>query len=65
LSFLPGLFWKTEYRFSDLGTQTNPIRFIATGGPTTTAIDSHKYVQTIRSGLTYHFNWGGPVVAKY
>jgi outer membrane immunogenic protein len=66
LSFLPGLFWKTEYRFSDLDTRTNPIRVIATGAPTGTfEVDSHKYVHTVRSELVYRFNWGGPVVAKY
>lgn len=65
LSFLPGLFWKTEYRFSDLDTQTNPIRVVATGAPTAFAVDSHKYVHTVRSELVYRFNWGGPVVAKY
>ena len=30
LGFMPGLFWKTEYRFSDLDTRTNDIRTIAT-----------------------------------
>ena len=65
LSFLPGLFWKTEYRFSDLDTRTNPIRVIATGLPTAFAVDSHKYVHTVRSELVYRFNWGSPVVAKY
>ncbi len=66
LSFLPGLFWKTEYRFSDLDTSTNPIRVIATGAPTGNfEVDSHKYVHTVRSELVYRFNWGGPVVAKY
>jgi len=66
LSFLPGLFWKTEYRFSDLDTKTNPIRVIATGAPVGNfEVDSHKYVHTVRSELVYRFNWGGPVVAKY
>ena len=65
LSFLPGLFWKTEYRFSDLDTRTNPIRVTGTGLPTAFAVDSHKYVHTVRSELVYRFNWGGAVVAKY
>lgn len=65
LSFLPGLFWKTEYRFSDLDTKANPIRVIATGAATAFSEDSHKYVHTVRSELVYRFNWGGPVVAKY
>src|ERR1700716_2724781 len=65
LNFLPGLFWKTEYRFSDLDTQTNPIRIVTTGLPGTFANDSHKFVHTVRSELVYRFNWGGPVAAKY
>jgi outer membrane immunogenic protein len=65
LSFLPGLFWKTEYRVSQFDTQTNPIRITATGLPLGVSDDSKKWVQTIRSELTYHFNWGGPVVARY
>jgi len=65
LSFLPGLFWKTEYRFSDFDTNTNPIRSTLTGLPIGTSEDSHKYVHTIRSELVYRFNWGGAVVAKY
>jgi outer membrane immunogenic protein len=65
LTFLPGLFWKTEYRFSDLGTQTNESFFIANGARVGDGFDSHKYVHTVRSELVYRFNWGGPVVAKY
>jgi len=65
LSFLPGLFWKTEYRFSDLDTRNNPIRVTATNALTGISVDSHKYVHTVRSELVYRFNWGGAVVAKY
>jgi outer membrane immunogenic protein len=65
LSFLPGLFWKTEYRFSDLDTKNNPLRFTAGNALTGASLDSHKYVHTVRSELVYRFNWGGPVVAKY
>jgi len=66
LSFLPGLFWKTEYRFSSLDTQNNPLYVTATGARAFTfSEDSTKYVHTVRSELVYRFNWGGPVVAKY
>jgi outer membrane immunogenic protein len=65
LNWLPGLYWKTEYRFSDYGRETNPIRFTATGGLTGESIDSRKYTHMVRSELVYRFNWGGPVVAKY
>jgi outer membrane immunogenic protein len=65
LSFVPGLFWKTEYRLAQFGTKTNPLRDASIGGFAFDSIDSKKWVQTIRSELTYHFNWGGPLVAKY
>jgi outer membrane immunogenic protein len=65
LSFLPGLFWKTEYRFSELDVGTNLIRVQATNALTGFEVDSKKYIHTVRSELVYRFNWGGPVVAKY
>jgi outer membrane immunogenic protein len=58
ISFLPGLFWKTEYRFSEFDVETNPIRF-TTGAPSGVSDDSKKWVHTIRSELVYRFNWGG------
>jgi outer membrane immunogenic protein len=65
LGFLPGLFWKTEYRFSEFDTQSNTIRFTPTGLPLGISVDSQKWVHTVRSELVYRFNWGGPLVAKY
>ena len=66
LSFVPGLFWKTEYRLSELDAETNPIRVTATGAPIGVSVDSQKRVHTVRSELVYRFNWGGgPVLAKY
>jgi outer membrane immunogenic protein len=65
LSFLPGLFWKTEYRVSEFKAKTNPFFFTGTNILTTDSMDSRKWVQTVRSELVYRFNWGGPVVAKY
>jgi len=65
LSFLPGLFWKTEYRFSEFDTKTNPILSTTTNLPTIYSEDSKKFVHTVRSELVYRFNWGGPLVAKY
>ena len=56
LGFMPGLFWKTEYRFADYQAQTLP-EVDAASGITVGTIDSHKYVQTIRSELVYRFNW--------
>jgi outer membrane immunogenic protein len=65
VGFLPGLFWKTEYRVSEFNTRTNP--FLLSPGALATGFseDSHKWVQTVRSELVYRFNWGGPLVAKY
>ena len=66
LNFLPGLFWKTEYRFSRMDAVTNPIYITATNLPTIYSEDSRKYVHSVRSELVYRFNWGGgAVVAKY
>jgi outer membrane immunogenic protein len=64
INFLPGLFWKTEYRFSEFDVETNPIRF-TTGVPSGVSDDSKKWVHTIRSELVYRFNWGGPVAGRY
>ena len=65
LSFLPGLFWKTEYRFSRMDAVTNPQYFTATNTLVGFSEDFRKYIHTVRSELVYRFNWGGPVVAKY
>ncbi|MPZ39617.1 MAG: porin family protein [Rhizobiales bacterium] len=65
LSFLPGLFWKTEYRFADYGKEHvqvfNAVDVLGT-------IESHKRVHTVRSELVWRFNFGGygaPVAARY
>jgi outer membrane immunogenic protein len=65
LDFLPGLFWKTEYRYSSFSAKDLPAFFTNTGVNTGAAIHSQKYVQTIRSELVWRFNWAAPVVAKY
>jgi outer membrane immunogenic protein len=65
IGWLPGLFWKTEYRFADYSSDRSAIIVTATGASTGDFIDSHKYVQTIRSELVWRFNFGGPVVARY
>lgn len=66
LRFLPGLFWKTEYRFSEFDVATNPIRDFRDGSLIGLSFDSKKFVHSVRSELVYRFNWGGGgVVAKY
>jgi outer membrane immunogenic protein len=62
LTFLPGLFWKTEYRFADYGKEN--LTFTLGGAPVPGfSVDTHKYVQTIRSELVWRFNFGGGAVA--
>jgi outer membrane immunogenic protein len=55
--WLPGLYWKTEYRFSDLGSKTN-LLFDTAGVPDGRFVDtSHKFIQTVTSSLVWRFNW--------
>jgi outer membrane immunogenic protein len=61
LGWLPGLFWRTEYRFA----QYDKDRIDIIGPSTPDSIESEKFVQTIRSELVWRFNWGGPVRAGY
>jgi outer membrane immunogenic protein len=65
LSFVPGLCWKTEYRFSRFDTRTNPSLLIPAGVPSLFNYDMKKFEQSVRSELVYRFNWGGPVAARY
>jgi outer membrane immunogenic protein len=65
LSFMPGLFWKTEDRYAqferaNVGITTFPGG-LATGNSSTELFHEHS----VRSELVYRFNWNGPVVAKY
>lgn len=66
LGFMPGLFWKTEYRFSEFDRATVASRVIATNALTGDQFDFDKYTHSVRSSLVYRFNWGGaPIAAKY
>jgi outer membrane immunogenic protein len=64
LSLLPGLFWKTEYRFANYGSERVQISLAAVP-QAGFFIESEKYVHTVRSELVWRFNFGGPVVARY
>jgi outer membrane immunogenic protein len=57
IGFLPGLFWKTEYRYSSFQAADLPHVVIATGLSNGTASHSEKFIQTIRSELVWRFNW--------
>jgi outer membrane immunogenic protein len=64
LGFLPGLFWKTEYRFSQFDMKTNSL--LVNNLPIAASVDSQKWVQTVRTELVYRFNFGSiPLTAKY
>jgi len=65
LNFLPGLFWKTEYRYSEFDRANVSINDFATGLPTGVSETQKFREHSVRSELVYRFNWGGPVVAKY
>lgn len=65
LGWAPGLTLKTEYRFSEFDTGTNAYRVVATNALTGFEVDSTKYVHTVTTSLSYKFNFGGPVIAKY
>jgi outer membrane immunogenic protein len=65
LSFLPGLFWKTEYRYSEFDRTNVSINSFITGLPTGLSETEKFREHSVRSELVYRFNWGGPLVAKY
>lgn len=56
LGWMPGLFWKTEYRAAEYDTDRNVI--LAGGAPTIFTADQQKFVQTVRSALVWRWNWG-------
>jgi outer membrane immunogenic protein len=66
VGWIPGLTWKTEYRFSEFDRRDNAEFVTATGVLTGNVSRDRMFTQTITSTLSYRFNWGGtPVVAKY
>jgi outer membrane immunogenic protein len=58
IGFLPGLFWKTEYRYSTFRADDLSHLTLATGVTNGFASNSTKFIQTIRSELVWRFNWG-------
>ena len=52
---LPGLFFKTEYRYSSYNTANLPV--LNGGAATGNLINSTKYTQMISTELVYRFNW--------
>ena len=75
LGWLPGLYWRNEYRFSsysakDVPWLTTPAGLIVGGVPvpagTPLGIYDHTspYVQTISTSLVWRFNWGSPCCTR-
>jgi outer membrane immunogenic protein len=57
LPIFSGLYWRSEYRYSSYQAQDLSILSSSTGLITGTAINSKKFVQTVRSELVWRFNW--------
>jgi outer membrane immunogenic protein len=68
VSWLPGLFWKTEYRFAEFNTRTDTVvctsAVCGVVGPTAFAERNRPYVQTVRTEVVWRFNSGG-LAARY
>jgi outer membrane immunogenic protein len=69
--WIPGLTWKTEYRFSEYNNVNRAEFFTAplvAVGPTGTFNNDKLFTQTVMTSLVYRFNfWGpsAPVAARY
>jgi outer membrane immunogenic protein len=59
LDFLPGLFWKTEFRYASYGRRNIEFLSDTTNLGIGFGINSRKDIQTIRSELVWRFNFGG------
>lgn len=57
--FAPSWSAKVEYQYYNFG-KTN-----VTDLASATAVSFTNDVHTVKAGINYRFNWGGPVVAKY
>jgi outer membrane immunogenic protein len=57
---VPGLFWRTEYRYASYRAVDLPVLFAATGAPTTGAAHMQPADQTITTGLVWRFNFAAP-----
>ena len=53
---LPGLYWRTEYRFNSYNSKDNQL---FSGGVLSSSefVHSEKFVQTVTSSLVWRFNW--------
>jgi outer membrane immunogenic protein len=65
LGFMPGLFWKTEYRYAEFDRANVNVTTLPAGILTGLSVTEKFHEHSVRSELVYRFNWGGSVVAKY
>jgi len=65
LGLPPGLFLRSEYRYSSFSAKDDPILITATGAPFGLSDHVNKYVQTLSTSLVWKFNWASPVSARY
>jgi outer membrane immunogenic protein len=56
---------KLEYLYVDLGRYSPSVSASTFPGVVFFNTSAQFHEQTVRVGLNYHFNWTGPVVAKY
>jgi len=67
--WIPGLTWKTEYRFSEYDNVNRLERLsVAPFTPTGFVTNDKLFTQTVMTSLVYRFNWGfgkAPVAARY
>ena len=54
----PGLFWRSEYRYSSFNSANLPI-ILTPGGAVFGFENTKPYVQTVTSALVYRFGWLG------
>ncbi len=60
--FAPGWSAKVEYLYADFGNGSS-VNYTTPAGINVGATE--RNVNIVRGGINYHFNWGGPVVARY
>jgi outer membrane immunogenic protein len=56
IGFLPGVFWKTEYRYSEFDRKQ--VNVVNTAGTLVAAENIKPFTQSVITSLVYRFNWG-------
>ena len=55
---------KIEYLYADFGTVRDAFETVPPAG-TLLGVNTRLTESVVRAGINWHFNWGGPVVARY